>query len=194
MKQPTLLLPLMTAAFASAAIPSESCAQEANILRVAVSDAYAWLRQDTTRAWPTIEIDPRILDTSGPFPVATDRLHEASALESAFNPGVAVVMSLEQALACSGTDQRNCRQRGVFAAVTFTVPVVNGDSAMVDAFVRTSITPTAADSAIVRQARDTVAAFRRLGNEAGSATLFRYAFVRRNGSWILVNRTILGQT
>lgn len=186
---------LLIGALVSALVPALSSAQEPGILRAAASSMAEWLRQDSTRNWSVpIEIDPRILGLRGPLPAATNRLHHATMIAGTGVDGVARPVPLERAVACSGIAQQQCRQNGVFIAATFTVPVVDGDSASVEAFLRVSLRPTTADSAIARQAGDTAAAFRRLGNESGSGTRFRFALVRRDGDWVVTSRTIRGQS
>lgn len=170
-------------------------AGDASLYRASLENVAAWALIGLTGAPPIIEIDPRILPANGKgLPSAGSDRHPAGVLAGAAVPGKLLVMTPERATQCAGLGVRTCRTEGLFIGLTFGVAAVTGDSATVDVFARVSRMPTAEDKARAQRAPNPEVALRRLGDEAGGATLLRLTLSKQNGVWSVINRKIIGQT
>lgn len=166
---------------------------EARVLRAATEHIHAeWSKHGHS---VQLSVDPRILSVEGPgIPFGGASEHSPAVLSYAAVPGTSTIVSRERAIECDGRPKVECRTNGVAAFVTFSAPTVDGNSAVVTAFIRTSRTATASDSAQVRSVRSPAIAQRRLDN-LGSATHVKLVLRLIEGSsWRVVSQTILGQS
>ena len=181
--------------FAHVGVWSRANAQsaEAGVLRAATEHIHAeWSKHGHSIQ---LSVDPRILTMAGRgIPSGGTSEHSPTVLGYAAVPGKSTIISRERAIECGGRPKLECRTNGVAAFVTFSAPTVDGSSAVMTAFVRTSRTATASDSAQVRSVRSPAIAQRRLDN-LGSATHVKLFLQLTNGSsWRVVSQTILGQS
>lgn len=175
--------------------PSSSSSSAAHkiIFRASVESLSDWVGQGVSLSRSVIEVDPRMLNapTRG-LPAPGTDLHPADAIAGAAIPDKVIVVPQARAEQCKGTGARTCRKDGLWVGITFDTPVVNGDTATVQAFVRISRPPTEAELAQIQARRP--ASVERFAQEIGGATMFRMSLALKNGVWTVVNRQIIGQS
>lgn len=138
----------------------------------------AALGRERSNLPPALAIDPRIL-RAGPFhPTSSSSegwLGERPAPQMAALVGElgAVVAKRENVRQCEQTGRRRCRLIGIDGHLTFSAPVVLGDSATVELFAEANSTNDVFGTGAIH---------------------VRYTLSKERGTWKVVKRTILGAT
>lgn len=145
---------------------------------------------DTLTSHPFLSIDPRIAVFRPLGRGVGTELHPPEQIAEASIQGVSEVISLERAKQCETVGAPGCQQNGIAAFVSLSVPTIQGDLAVVDAFLRFWRQPTASDSARMRIVSPQLAA--RMSSVV--ATHFRFDLVRTSGRWRVVKQRIMGQS
>jgi hypothetical protein len=157
-----------------------------------------------------VTIDPREFDGRG-LSLPGVAVHSPAALAGVDSAGVSAIATLDRAIDCWNVSRPQCKTNGRANFVRLGTPIVRGDSAKLQVFIRSAKDPTSQDSATLRARHiraeiavrqpgcrgppmsiyDSANALARMTNGVGGMHV-ELSLVRVNGNWKVVAHKVLG--
>lgn len=140
-----------------------------------------------------ISLDPRLMVSEGrPFPLGNTAAHKQADIAPLASAEYVTLVSMDRAVACDDPSMSQCKTNGVANFLMLSEPRIVGDSAFVQAYLRTAKDPTAADSAKARSGSNGQMAVRMLGRPSGATYLA--TLVNEKGSWQIAKLEMKGRS